>query len=260
VSKIDIPFPSTCFPGSEADINVYNGDFPCIIKPAIMHTFYNALRKKVLLCRDKTELLENYKLATRIIPSGEIMIQEIIPGDSRNQFSACFFSINGDPIVSLTACRMRQHPLDFGNATTYAETVDNIEILEAARKVLKNSTYTGICEIEFKRDERDQKYKFLEVNARTWKWHLIGTVSGSPFLPCYYKYLNGEFPEKKNSFTAASFRHGLTDFYVQMQMLFKGIPQWRKNLKPQISAVWDPDDIKPWIYEKLYIFNFIRTR
>jgi len=260
VSGIGIPVPVTRFPENESDIRSYDGAYPCIIKPAVMHTFYKKTKKKVLLCKDKAELLTYYRQVNQIIPSDEIMIQEIIPGDGRNQFSACYFSIKGEPVISLTACRMRQHPLDFGNATTYAETVYNNEILESGIKILKDSKYTGICEVEFKKDDRDNKYKFLEVNTRTWKWHVIGEISGSPFLSAYYNYLNDEITMPKNSFSIVSFRHGLTDTFVQIQMLLKGISLWKRNIKPQINAVRDLKDLKPWIYEKLYILDFIRTR
>jgi D-aspartate ligase len=36
-------------------------------------------------------------------------------------------------------------------------------------------------EIEYKRDPRDGKYKLLDVNARTWGFHSIGSASGVDF-------------------------------------------------------------------------------
>lgn len=260
VSGLNIPIPVTWYPENETDIKNFDGIFPCIIKPAVMHSFYSVTKKKVFKCIDKNELLKYYRIVSGIIPIEEIMVQEIVPGNSDNQYSACFFSVRGNPIVSLSACRLRQHPLDFGNATTYAETMENPDILEYGRKILESSRYTGLCEIEFKKDIRDNRYKFLEVNTRTWKWHIIGILSGSPFLTSYYIYLNGEAPEAQTIFNKASFCHPLTDTYVRLLMLLKGIPLWKRNLQPQIKAVWDDKDIKPWVYEKLYIFNFLHTR
>ena len=260
VSELDIPIPFTSMPKNESDVQAFNGPFPCIIKPAVMHTFYAFTKKKVFFCKNKNELIKYYELAKSYIPSDEILIQEIIPGLSDNQFSVCFLSIKGKPVISLIACRMRQHPLDFGNATTYAETMENPEILEYGTRILEKTIFTGVCEIEFKKDVRDNKYKFLEVNPRTWKWHQIGALSDSPFLISYYKYLNGETPEMKTSFKTVSFRHTLTDVYVQMLMIFKGISLWRRNIKPQVNAVWDKSDVKPWFFEKLYFIDLVRTR
>ena len=41
VEKLGIPFPKTFYPQSEEDISSINIEFPCIIKPAVMHSFYS---------------------------------------------------------------------------------------------------------------------------------------------------------------------------------------------------------------------------
>ena len=56
-----------------------------------MHKFYKDTKKKVFLCKNREELLENYIKALKIIPPNEIIIQEVIPGDLNSQYSACFF-------------------------------------------------------------------------------------------------------------------------------------------------------------------------
>src|SRR4030042_3425390 len=82
IAELDIPLPRTWYPANETEVQNYEDVFPCIIKPAVMYSFYSATKKKVLICKKKNELLENYKQVTKIIPSGEILIQEIIPGNS----------------------------------------------------------------------------------------------------------------------------------------------------------------------------------
>jgi predicted ATP-grasp superfamily ATP-dependent carboligase len=194
------------------------------------------------------------------VPSDEIIVQNIIPGPSRNQFSACFLFLDGEPYVTLTANRMRQHPLDFGNATTYAETVNLPIIVEYALKILKASNYNGLCEVEFKKDETDGQYKFLEVNTRTWKWHAIAEKAGTPFLENYFRYLNGESIIPANLQKQASFLHTLTDFPVQLKLKLKGFNYAFRKKKPVVKAVWAWDDCKPWFYEKLYLISLIRNR
>ncbi|MBN2396272.1 MAG: hypothetical protein JXC36_07410 [Candidatus Atribacteria bacterium] len=258
--EINIPFPKTWYPSSEQDISPDELTFPCIVKPAVMHEFYRKVRKKVFLCRNYNELLNNYRKALKIIPAEEIIIQEIIPGSGVNQYSACFLFLNGKSFVSLTACRMRQHPIDFGNATTYAEVVEVPEILVYAEKLLGTAKYNGLCEVEFKRDIRDGVFKFLEVNTRTWKWHAIANKAGTPFLKSYYDMLNGKTINSVKGFTKASFLHVLTDIPVRLQLLLKGHKHWNRKIKPCENAVYAHDDMKPWLYEKLYLLNLIRTR
>ncbi len=83
--------------------------------------------------------------------------------------------------ASLTARRARQHPREFGRAATYVETVEAPEIELYSERFLKAINYHGVVEIEYKRDPRSGQYKLLDVNARTWGFHSIGSASGVDF-------------------------------------------------------------------------------
>ena len=97
---LDIPVPTTLYLQSENDIENVEISFPCIIKPAVMHNFYRKVKKKVLVCRNRAELKNNYLEALTVIPAEEIMIQEIIPGPSSLQYSACFLYLNKKEVIS----------------------------------------------------------------------------------------------------------------------------------------------------------------
>jgi len=88
---------------------------------------------------------------------------------------------DGEPHSILTARRCRQHPYEFGRAATYVETIKAPEIEELSAKFLKAIGYYGVVEIEFKRDARDGKFKLLDVNARIWGFHGIGSACGVDF-------------------------------------------------------------------------------
>lgn len=255
-----VPIPATFFPDGVNDLERPEITFPCIVKPAVMHDFYRKSGKKVFLCRNRKELEDNYWKALELIPPEEVIIQEVIPGDGTNQFSACFLFLEGKSYAWMTACRMRQHPLDFGNATTYAETVDEPLLYEYGVKLLEASGYTGLCEVEFKRDPRDGTFRLLEVNPRTWKWHSIAETASVPFIPLFYRWLTGEAIEPAPRPGRASFCHAATDIPVRLLLLFKGAKYWNRNLPPVQNAVWAQDDTSPWWHEKLYLFNFMITR
>ena len=259
-SSLDIPIAATYFPEDENELDNLPIEYPCIIKPAVMHKFYKKVKKKVLVCRDKKELKKNYRKALQVIPAFQIIIQEIIKGPSRNQFSACFLFLNGKTFVHLIACRMRQHPLDFGNATTYAETVDIPILKEFGERILTAANYNGICEVEFKFDEKDMQYKFLEVNTRTWKWHSIANKANTPFLKLFYDHLTGKEIQPIDCFSTASFSHSLTDIPIQFKLLFLGYNYWKRKISPVEHAVCAWDDLTPWFFEKLYIPFFIIVR
>ena len=258
--RIGIPIPATFFPGSREDLDNPDIPFPCIVKPAVMFDFYRKAGKKVFPCLNRAELKVAYDKALKLIPASEIIIQEVIPGDGRNQFSACFLFIGGRSFARLTACRMRQHPIDFGNATTYAEVSDQPEPAVYGERILSAAGYNGLCEVEFKRDSRDGTFKLLEVNPRTWKWHLIAERTGTPFIPLWFDYLKGREIEPVTGYEQASFCHAATDIPVRLLLLLKGAGYWNRKIRPVQDAVWSPEDPAPWFFEKLYLPDFLINR
>ncbi len=257
--KLNVSIPATWMPNSLEELKNLDVRFPCIIKPAVMHTFYSQTKKKVFVCENQNDLVVNYKRALEIIPKEEVIVQDIIPGNSEHQYSVCFMFDGREPLVSLSARRARQHPPDFGNATTYAETVSIPQIYEDAKKILTEIGFTGVCEVEFKFDIRDNIYKFLEVNPRTWKWHSLAEKSNSPILMSLYHYMYNLSPLKSNEQENATFRHLVTDLPTMLKMKMKKIkyPKTKRNTK---YAVWDSNDLLPAFFEILYLPYFILKR
>ena len=258
--RCGVDIPNTYFPKSIDDIPS-NIKFPYIIKPAIMHKFYKVTKKKVFLCKNREELLENYIKALKIIPPNEIIIQEVIPGDLNSQYSACFFYNKDHIINSIVALRKRQHPIDFGNATTFAETIFNDELIAKSDKLLSEINYWGLCEVEFKKDSRDGKFKLLEINPRTWKWHTISKKANVNFLLNLYEYIYNNLEVKTNTWYKVYWKHLLLDTIIIIQLLFKLKFNIRfLNLKQIQFAVFDFKDIKPFFFEILYFPIFIFKR
>jgi D-aspartate ligase len=194
-----------------------------------------------------------------IIPADEIIVQEIIPGGSHEQYSVgCLFN-RTEPLASLVARRLRQNPVDFGNATTYAETVDNPELAEAAHILLKKIHYKGICEVEFKRDPRDNRFKLLEVNPRTWKWHTISEAANVPFIESYTNLLQGKEARRHHFWEHVSWSHYVTDIPVIIKMIVRSMYK-KPNKKNHVRAVLQADDLMPALFELIYIPYLIKTR
>ena len=173
-----IPVPKTYIPKNIEELLELDIEFPLVIKPSIRDHFYNKLRIKAFLIRNREELVETYKRVCSIIDPQEVLIQEFIPGGPNNLYSFCPFFKNGKTVASIMARRARQHPMDFGHASTYAEIVDIPEMKDISEKFLRLINYYGIGEVEFMKDPRDGKYKLIEVNPRVWGWHTLAIGSG----------------------------------------------------------------------------------
>lgn len=236
--------------------------FPCIIKPSIMHTFYKKFKKKVIICHSKDELKQKMIDVTSSFSLRDLLIQEIIQGDNSCQFSVGVFAIKGEIIRNISANRARQHPIDFGNATTMAITCNEPELIEIAKKIINETKYTGLCEIEFKKDSKSGKFMFLEVNSRTWKWHSICEAANVELLNPYYEYLtSGKSNFEVQVQRDAYFRHDLTDLPMRVKMRLNNLTVINspKGFNKQ-HAVWSKKDFLPWFVEKVLVPYFVFKR
>ena len=179
--RLNIPHPKTFNPKSIEELRDLIPRLPLAIKPAVKENFFYATGAKAWRANTAEELLCLYNKALKQIRPEEILIQEIIPGGGNEQYSYCAFVRNGAPCCTLTARRARQHPREFGRAATYVETLDVPDIASLSERFVASINYHGVIEIEFKRDPRDDQYKLLDVNARTWGFHSIGAASGVDF-------------------------------------------------------------------------------
>ncbi|MGH9685824.1 MAG: ATP-grasp domain-containing protein [Candidatus Acidiferrales bacterium] len=179
--KLGIPIPRTWYPCQDNELKQLEGHFPVVIKPAIKEHFIYATRDKAWRADERSQLRALYDRALRYIPAEEIMVQDLVPGDGGCQYSYCAFFKDGKSVASLTACRRRQHPIEFGRASTYVETVNLPLLKEYSERFLRSINYYGLVELEYKRDTRDGSYRLLDVNGRTWGYHTIGRSAGVDF-------------------------------------------------------------------------------
>lgn len=171
--EVGVPYPKTWYPESEDQLKTLDITFPTILKPAISIHFQHALRLKALPVHSMGELLKQYHLVAKIIHPQEIMIQEIIPGDGSTQYSVGTFCKNGQVLQSLTARRTRQYPIDYGLGSSFVEAIEVPLIGQLAEKLLYVMGVSGMVEVEFKYDKRDEQYKLLDINVRPWGWHTL---------------------------------------------------------------------------------------
>jgi predicted ATP-grasp superfamily ATP-dependent carboligase len=190
--RCGIAIPQTFYVADLQELEQLSLEFPVIIKPSIKDHFYPTAKRKAIRVDDKRELAQEFEKAASIVDSSEIMIQELIPGGPDHLFSVGSLCRDGRILARVVARRTRQHPMDFGHATTYAETVDIPELEEIAQKILEAMGYYGLSEVEFMLDPRDGRYKLIEINARPWGWHTLAIGAGVdlPFL--LYRDMLGE--------------------------------------------------------------------
>jgi predicted ATP-grasp superfamily ATP-dependent carboligase len=161
------------------------------LKPAVKNLTNAFTLARAWRADSRPQLLELYDEACKLVPPDVVMVQELIPGGGETQFSFAALCDCGRTVASLVACRRRQLPIDFSRGSTYVETVEEPEIESEARRLLADMRYSGIVEVEFKRDSRNGQAKLLDINARTWGWHSLGRRAGADFPFLHWQLAHG---------------------------------------------------------------------
>jgi D-aspartate ligase len=168
--------------------------FPVIVKPAFSIRLQKATRLKALPANNYEELYSQYRFATNVVDPDQIMLQEIIPGDGRTQYSVVSFCKEGRTLIHMSARRTRQYPIDYGLASSFVEAIEMPNLFELAEKLLSSMKISGMVEVEFKYDLRDGLYKLLDINVRPWGWHTLCIACGIDFPSIQYFDVMGQMP------------------------------------------------------------------
>lgn len=189
-----MPMPRTEFAGSLEEVQAFgrSAAFPCVIKPNHFREWqrfpvdHPLSYEKVAVVNDSSQLCETYKLVSAVTP--EVILQEMIQGDDsvKSVYLSCYDS-QGRRIAHAMFRELRCDPMWFGPASVTEPSFDQ-EVDVICDKFLKSMRYSGLCEIEVKRDARDGQVKLIEANPR-----LTGGGDAAPYAGvdlCWLHYLD----------------------------------------------------------------------
>ena len=227
--------------------------FPVVLKPAVKPQMNRFTAAKAWRVEDRQSLLERYDEACTMVDPGAVLVQELIPGGGQEQFSYAALCLEGRPLAALVARRTRQFPSDFGRSSTFVETVDRPEIEEAGRRLLSAIGFTGLVEVEFKRDPRDGLYKLLDLNPRIWGWHTLGRRAGIDFSFLLWRVIQGESLPEKRGIAGVRWMRMSTDLAAAIAEIWRGrlsVGAYLRSLvSPVESAIFAADDPLPALLE-----------
>jgi predicted ATP-grasp superfamily ATP-dependent carboligase len=219
--ELNLPSPKTVFPKNIDELIQTSLDFPVILKPAVVANFFPITKQKAIQANNKNELIQSYEYVTSIIDESEVMVQELVRGGANNLYSFCSLFSDGIVKAKIMAKRSRQHPMDFGNATTFAVTCQIPELEDMAVRILTEMNYYGLSEVEFMYDSKDKTFKLLEINARTWGWHTLGSKAGVNFSSLLFMDMNNEFVSTNTYEKDVKWVRMLTDVPIVISEILK---------------------------------------
>ena len=251
--KLGIDQPWTACPLNREHLAAIDCPFPVILKPAVRLQPSNLAIPKAWLAEDRDRLLARYDQASALLPVEDLLVQEIVPGGGEAQFSYAALCDNGRSLASVVARRTRQFPKDFGQLSTYVETVDLPEIIEPAERLLTEVRFHGLAEVEFKRDPRNGRCKVLDINPRVWGWHTLSKRAGVDFPYLLWLLATGQPVPHLRGRAGERWVHLSADLRVAIEEILGGRLSWWDYLRsirgPLESALFSWDDPLPGLFD-----------
>lgn len=251
-AELGIPTPRTWYPETDGDLAAIDAEFPLVLKPAIKEHFFYKTRSKAWQAKNRDELVRKFRTASGLAP-GEIMVQEFIPGEGVQQLGYCTFFKERRAIGSMVAQRTRQHPRQFGRASTFVESISFPELEQLSEHFLAAIGYYGLAEMEYKLDARDGRPKLLDFNARTWGYVTLGERAGVDFPYLLFADQTGQDAKPCQGQSGRKWMRLVTDVPAALIEIARGDLGLRPYLRSLTSsdsyAVISRDDLLPSLME-----------
>ena len=227
--------------------------YPVILKPTFKKNYYGKTNDKAILAPDEASLIREFKAMNDLIETSQILVQEFLTGGPKNLYSFAAIFDGQNVVAGLSGHRQRQHPMDFGHATTLAVCKDMPELEELATRFLRKLNYRGVAEVEFMFDERTQNYKFIEMNGRFWGWHGLTRAAGLNFPLTLFQILQGQEVQRAPVKIGATWGRLLTDAPTVLREVVCGrMPPttlFQSFSLHKHDAVWSWKDPIPFLVE-----------
>ncbi len=245
--------PWTFCPRNREELASLECPFPVILKPAMRLGFNRLTCDKAWRVENRASLLARYDEACALVDPEMLMVQEVVPGWGETQFSYAALCRDGCPVASIVARRTRQFPMDFGRFSTYVETVEEPQVIEPSVRLLAAIRFTGLVEVEFKRDPRNGQYKVFDVNPRVWGWHTLSKRAGVDFPYLLWLLVRGEPVPEARGRAGERWMRMFPDLPVAIQEILRGRLSLRAYVRslqgPRESAIFAWDDPLPGFLE-----------
>tara|TARA_B100001287_G_C22477399_1_gene432631 strand:- start:70 stop:741 length:672 start_codon:yes stop_codon:yes gene_type:complete len=223
------------------------------------------MKKKVLVSKDKNELLKKIEMIKNHMTLDRVFTQEIIRNNGSNKTTSfTSFSVNGEIKTHWMGEKIREHPIQFGTAT-YVRSVYEKELLGYSCRLIQELNYTGICEIEYLKDPLDEQYKLIEINPRTWLWVGLAAADGINYAKIAYDFVHGKPIDYPKTYNVESYWYNpFTDWVYSLKAIVTNklsIKAFIRSIcKKKENALFKAGDIKPGLFYIMNVFNFYKNR
>ncbi len=164
--ETETPTPASISPESLADIQEFaaSARFPLVVKnPEPFSRLVNRAVPTTTKVDDAQALLA---LLSEWQPGTPLLVQEFLPQQtSQDWYVAAVLSDDHEPAVAFSGIKRRAFP-DATGVGTLSESRYNAELVDQAMQFCGKIGYAGVCDMDWRLDERDGLFKLLDFNPR----------------------------------------------------------------------------------------------
>ncbi len=204
-AEAHVAAPLTLYPSSAAEAREAAKEvgFPLFVKPSEPIAFRKVYpTRRVFRCDSMAELDEAYEKAAPYAP----MLQEVVPGEDKELYTVgSYLDRDGRALGVFCGRKLRQTPRSRKlvprgvGSCRHGEALWVPDLVEDSLRLLEVCGFTGISQVEFKRDPRSGQFKLMEINPRLWMWHSLAAACGVNLAQIAYLDLTGRPPEPRTS-------------------------------------------------------------
>lgn len=252
--RIGLPIPRTFLIRSADDARdaARSLAYPAVVKPPYKTPEWQAAtREKAFKVHDAAELLAIHERFGALAPV--LIAQEWIEGPESALYSCnCYYGVEGRPLATFVARKLRQWPPETGTSAL-GEEVRNDAVLAATLQLFDAVHYRGLGYVEMKRDSRTGRHLLIEPNVgRPTGRSAIAEAGGVELLYTMYCDATGRpLPEARvQRFVGARWIYWRHDFQAALHAWRGGrltLREWAKSWRGRkASAVFSWSDPAPF--------------
>jgi predicted ATP-grasp superfamily ATP-dependent carboligase len=207
------------------------------------HRLFDRLR--LTRIENDTELeafLRNYS------DKNHFLFQEDVQGGVDRMYTVGIYADqNSDVLAVFTGRKLRgKNPLYGDCIVGQIEQVPS-ELIQETKRLVKEFGYTGVAEVEYKRDARDGEFRLIEVNLRSWSWIGITPYCDvNLLLIAYEDMVNGRkiYAVSRKETGSVKWMRAIDDFNNCLwQYRKKGFPEASMHISSWISSTFKGNKI-----------------
>ena len=177
-----------------------------------------------------------------------VILQEYIPGEDWIFHGYC--NPETDCFLGFTGKKLRSYP-PFAGPTTLGVSILNEPLRQQTEPFLRAIGYCGIMDIDYRRDERDGRYKVLDFNPRVGaNFRLFEGCNGIDVVRALHLDLTGRRFDSSPMIEGRTFIAELHDLFAALAYLRRGgltLRSWWRSLAGRRElAWWSWDDPLPF--------------